>query len=618
MDWGKLREALAAAGAEPKEVSESTTEPTKSKVFDSYNTAEEPEGGQSVRKRNRAVDKDKLEMTKECLECEKRIKDVKKAVPCNCKLALFCSNTCLEMSDHFAGCKGITFQDPPSRDFNASEISLLMKLKSLREGDPEELRRLAEAGNPEAAYLIGCYHSMRTESPLEAGGNRSSSLPPKEKSLAETEEEAIKWFLIAAKGGLPDGMRSVGDKLWGDKGLKTDRRVAFYWMAKAWQTGEVGEHCWQVLEEKGMLAIDIRALFLALEENAPRYAAAGMRFPISGPNLGALLLAARYDQLRRWGAETPLGSPLFGSSWLSKIFSVIDACGVAVTFNCGRVGSHQQTTKKILSRERFVTNLRFCQGGKDDSCMDLEQVNLYVDHSDLAKQRSVYGVHCVHLNPGPFPVGNCLDCREEGRQRSLAVAQGLYSISLTEAIPCYGYSARYTTEQGKIVAEVFKSYSKPEICCVLQCLSSNPADLHPVFIAEKQNIYWPLIWYFGTVYDAILECCGEKLVKKVFGKLRNCRSSNLSASNLPSAAPSPDVLAAFPLSAVGELRIACGNENCPKLDHAEKFKVCTGCRVRRFCSEECLRKDWGKHRSECKRMQRKPEEGSSCQVSEVD
>ena len=114
MDWGKLREALAAAGAEPKEVSESTTEPTKSKVFDSYNTAEHPEGGQSVRKRNRAVDKDKLEMTKECLECEKRIKDVKKAVPCNCKLALFCSNTCLEMSDHFAGCKGITFQDPPS------------------------------------------------------------------------------------------------------------------------------------------------------------------------------------------------------------------------------------------------------------------------------------------------------------------------------------------------------------------------------------------------------------------------------------------------------------------------------------------------------------------------
>ena len=48
----------------------------------------------------------------------------------------------------------------------------------------------------------------------------------------------------------------------------------------------------------------------------------------------------------------------------------------------------------------------------------------------------------------------------------------------------------------------------------------------------------------------------------------------------------------MPDSAVGELRIACGNENCPKLDHKEKFKVSTGCRVRGFCSVECLRKDW--------------------------
>ena len=136
-----------------------------------------------------------------------------------------------------------------------------------------------------------------------------------------------------------------------------------------------------------------------------------------------------------------------------------------------------------------------------------------------------------------------------------------------------------------------------KICSLLQCLSSNPADLHPLFLAEEQNIYWPLIWYYGTVYNAILECCGEKLVEEVFGKLRNLAASQ----SLPRGALPPEALAAFPDSAVGELRIACGNENCPKLDHAEKFKVCTGCRVRRFCSEECLRKDWSKHKSECKR-----------------
>ena len=105
---------------------------------------------------------------------------------------------------------------------------------------------------------------------------------------------------------------------------------------------------------------------------------------------------------------------------------------------------------------------------------------------------------------------------------------------------------------------------------MLQGLSSNPADLHPLLLAEKQNIYWSLIRYFGTVYEAIFECRGEKFVKEVFGKLRK---SNFAASNLPTGAHPPVALAAFhfPDSAVGELEIACGNENCLKLEHTDKF-----------------------------------------------
>ena len=85
---------------------------------------------------------------------------------------------------------------------------------------------------------------------------------------------------------------------------------------------------------------------------------------------------------------------------------------------------------------RFVTNVRFRPGEEDDSCMDLEMVNLYCHEGSLAE----------HLNPGSFPVGKCSDCREEARQRTIAVAHGLFSISLTESIPDYGYSVCYTTE----------------------------------------------------------------------------------------------------------------------------------------------------------------------------
>ena len=99
-----------------------------------------------------------------------------------------------------------------------------------------------------------------------------------------------------------------------------------------------------------------------------------------------------------------------------------------------------------------------------------------------------------------------------------------------------------------------------------------------------------------------MECCGEKVVKKVFGKLKQYRSNNLAKTHLPCGPLPLDVAAAFPASAVGEMRIACGNENCPNLDHEERFNKCTGCKTRRYCSQLCLDKDWSEHVAECKKM----------------
>merc|ERR1711990_1160064 len=153
------------------------------------------------------------------------------------------------------------------------------------------------------------------------------------------------------------------------------------------------------------------------------------------------------------------------------MFNLIDSYQIEASYVSGRVGAGKEATKMCLSKERSMTNIRFCQGERDQSCMDLEQVNLCDQEIESAKQRSEYEVFCIHTGQeAPLPVGQCLDCREDARQRSISVAQGLYSISITEAIPDYGYSARYTTEQGKLVAEIFKGYSKPEVHCVLQCL----------------------------------------------------------------------------------------------------------------------------------------------------
>merc|ERR1712110_120726 len=117
------------------------------------------------------------------------------------------------------------------------------------------------------------------------------------KSVGETDEEAIKWFLIAARGGMADGMDSLACKLWADNGLKTDRRVAFYWMAKAWETGEVEERCWQMLEEEGLLAKDLRSTLFSMQQSGATLSGQAVHM---GPNLGCLLLATRYINLRKW------------------------------------------------------------------------------------------------------------------------------------------------------------------------------------------------------------------------------------------------------------------------------------------------------------------------------
>jgi hypothetical protein len=54
---------------------------------------------------------------------------------------------------------------------------------------------------------------------------------------------------------------------------------------------------------------------------------------------------------------------------------------------------------------------------------------------------------------------------------------------------------------------------------VLQCLMSNPVDMHLAAVAEDQNLYWLIIWYWGFVHAALLEACGPATKEAVYGKL---------------------------------------------------------------------------------------------------
>merc|ERR1719186_350969 len=189
--------------------------------------------------------------------------------------------------------------------------------------------------------------------------------------------------------------------------------------------------------------------------------------------------------------------------------------------------------------------------------------------------------------------GECEVCCRDAIQRLRAVANGLYSISTNQLIPNYGYAARYVNEYGVIVQDVFKTYSKPDVRQVLQCLMSNPVDLHPAAVAEDQNLFWPIVWYWGSVFHAVQDTCNRNTLEAVYQR----RGGHITLTGRTGDA---SALAAFPQSAAGEWRVACGSEDCPRVDHEVKFELCKGCKVRRYCDEECQRKDWTKHKQFCR------------------
>ena len=121
--------------------------------------------------------------------------------------------------------------------------------------------------------------------------------------------------------------------------------------------------------------------------------------------------------------------------------------------------------------------------------------------------------------------------------------------------------------------------------------SSNPADLHPLFL-EDQTFCWNIIWFYRSVYEALLESCGEKVVRNVFGNLKQYRSNKIAKANLPCGPLPFSAMAALTESVVGEMRFFCRNESYPQLDHAERFKKCNGCRIRHYCTRPCQTQRW--------------------------
>ena len=588
----------------------------------------------------------------ECGNCEKRIKKFKKNLGCKCKDIQFCSWGCRESSEHYQNCqiredqkftrddlKNFLKSDNGgglSEEYKSEQEKKMNELMKKYKNRDEVLKAAEEGSDLFAAWHIGCGFSNRTrpeiqnlpilarnlpaniKASIEAKLEHAAMLQMPKKYFSEsevyTDKLALKYFEIAAKGGLAEGMMSLSNKMFSSS-IKTDDRVAYYWLTRAFETDPsvLDTDRRNMLDDEPLLAKEFMSMSFTMDEmleNLDPVTKLQLQLlqpdqASLAPNLAGLLLATNAENIMKWNSKTFNG----GIFWPFKHFK--NAFKSRNRTIVGRSGTPCPATTQILKAggkgERPMNNTRFKQGDKgttnNGALLDAEQV--HKDHKGTwySDNRTQYLMACSHFKDflatttKPFDVGKCSDCLDDAVKRVEAVAEGQFSISIDEHVPGYAYAAKYFNgNDGDLTLNTFKAYSQPEVCCILQCLMSNPADLHPLHLAEDPNLYWPLIWYYGSLHHALLQCCGEKTVKKIYGLHPKYRSNKIPSGNV-----CPASINAFPCGAEGEITITCGNDSCPEVRRESAFVTCQGCQVRKYCNRECAGKDWPIHMAECKK-----------------
>ena len=238
-----------------------------------------------------------------------------------------------------------------------------------------------------------------------------------------------------------------------------------------------------------------------------------------------------------------------------------------------------------------------------------------------------YGCHHIRDTYAPR-TEICRICFHDGAKRVKAVSVGAYAISKDvvcaqpgePGIYCYGVVYQTSMEE-KIEKEKFIGYCKEEINTVLSLLSCHSADIDPRVICLNPDLYWSIIWYYGSVYTALESIGGKELQQKVFGKhkkqmentgrespdpflslllesnpflkvLDNQKRYNsaFEPSDCPGKAeldkhnykelgnrPETHFMGTL-LNNAGEWRFVCGNEDCLKFEETSKFMKCAGCK----------------------------------------
>ena len=239
-------------------------------------------------------------------------------------------------------------------------------------------------------------------------------------------------------------------------------------------------------------------------------------------------------------------------------------------------------------------------------------------------------IRCIHSKEQGFVANDlCRTCFVQGYERTRAVASGAFMFSYEGAhrVPNGGdlfcsviYQAE-TSDGLEMKEDIYFLYPPDDALVALKYLSLHSADVDPRMICMNPDLYWTLIWSYGSITKALEAAGGQKLYDIGFGKHEvhtQVNNSPQSQMHLSSSLIKGHFVSKFANKDM-EMRYCCANPGCFKFEDTEKFLGCGGCSKiakRRYCSNDCYEKDcW--HREHCQGIkEHKEKEESNIQIKE--
>ena len=534
-----------------------------------------------VKKKNYTLNL-KISYTK-CFSCSYEIGFSKNALVCNCSLHWYCSTQCrdqckdtycLESCELYSCTSLDSFYSIILYFYDTETLNMVKEYISSQEGvSRKDMKKWAEAGDWKAALVIGLTYEFRFVCDWDEC--KLAIRPPFMKSRPFSHRKAIKYYNMAAEENSVEAFAGLGRLLDIQKVMERKQKDYLITSSCRFKRSQMLLHvlCFQDLFSTLSYIKDIRQKYKQGEE---------INLPV--PGITGLILF-RLNLLNDSRSTNSLIKELLLFPRISEVYSFLKSCNPKPRIS---IVSFPNTN----GLPRPVENLIFIQKAnlynEEDNTVARIDHGVRMDAKTVFDQGYLQRLHheqpmycCEH---GCKSIGNtCPLCAIAAKKRILSVYENSFLFSSDEFFSCLFYSAIFNLGSGLKKQDYFRNYGKYEIITVIRFMALQPMDLHPLQLAKDPNLYWPIVHYYGSVYSAFKEILDEKTVDSIY-------------ENFPESTPLPKRL-----NIVDEEQfvIKCGHNSCVHLDWEFKFKKCSRCELRRYCSPSCQKYDWKLHKKEC-------------------